>query len=165
MNTTDIRTCTKCNQTKSLSEFPTYTTRAGNLSKRHYCTECRKAKEQKWSHDGYQRLITETPNKYREKVAANTKKIRQNYQSRYKQRKAEYNRTLRPKQMVNSYHKVRNAIKSGKLVRPTNCSNCNKEGRIEAHHDDYTKPLEIRWLCRSCHSEHHRKYPHEHTTI
>ena len=29
--------------------------------------------------------------------------------------------------------------------------------KVDAHHDDYTKPSEVRWLCRKHHNEHHRK--------
>jgi len=49
---------------------------------------------------------------------------------------------------------VYRAIKKGNLVRQ-NCEvrNCNKLG--EAHHDDYKKYLDVRWLCRLHHSRHH----------
>lgn len=30
---------------------------------------------------------------------------------------------------------------------------------VVAHHDDYTKPLEVRWLCRSHHAKFHRRFP------
>lgn len=43
------------------------------------------------------------------------------------------------------------ALKSGKLTKQT-CEVCGAS-KAEAHHDDYTKPLEVHWLCRS----HHRK--------
>jgi hypothetical protein len=52
----------------------------------------------------------------------------------------------------NARAKVHRAIKSGKLLKPGECSNCKLGGRtIEAHHVDYKKPLDVVWLCRSCH--------------
>ena len=55
---------------------------------------------------------------------------------------------------------VGNAIKSGALVRQS-CEVCGS-GRAQAHHDDYTKPLEVRWLCRKHHLEHHKGDFHGH---
>ena len=49
-----------------------------------------------------------------------------------------------------------NAIRDGKLVRPEKCSTCDSTEKIEGHHDDYTKPFDVRWLCESCHKEWHR---------
>lgn len=46
-----------------------------------------------------------------------------------------------------------NAVRSGKLVRPSICSICLEEKEIEAHHEDYSKPLEIIWCCKDCHVE------------
>jgi hypothetical protein len=45
--------------------------------------------------------------------------------------------------------KTRNAIVKGLLIRPKACSTigCTSKGRIDAHHEDYSKPLEVRWLC------------------
>lgn len=46
---------------------------------------------------------------------------------------------------------VSNAIRCGELIRPEKCSVCNINAKTEAHHDDYSKPLNIRWLCKRCH--------------
>lgn len=39
--------------------------------------------------------------------------------------------------------------------RKRSCETCGKTGDIHGHHDDYAKPLEVRWLCRSCHIKLH----------
>lgn len=46
---------------------------------------------------------------------------------------------------------VRLAVAKGSLRRPFYCKRCGDPHRPFAHHDDYTKPLEVRWLCRRCH--------------
>ena len=57
---------------------------------------------------------------------------------------------IRPRQAIHAI------IWQGKLIRPTVCSTCNTETFIEAHHPDYGKPLEVIWLCRSCHRKLHK---------
>jgi ribosomal protein S27AE len=44
---------------------------------------------------------------------------------------------------------VQTAVRNGSLLRKP-CEVCG-EGKSEAHHDDYTKPLNVRWLCRLHH--------------
>lgn len=51
---------------------------------------------------------------------------------------------------------VSSARKSGKLIRPKNCSECNSKGKIHGHHDDYSKPLNVVWLCDYCHKQRHK---------
>lgn len=52
---------------------------------------------------------------------------------------------------------VKKAIKSGVLVRQP-CEDCGGTEHIRAHHDDYNRPLEVRWLCASHHSQWHSKH-------
>lgn len=42
------------------------------------------------------------------------------------------------------------------LDRPNSCENCNKVCVVDGHHVDYSKPLEVIWLCRQCHATIHR---------
>jgi hypothetical protein len=51
---------------------------------------------------------------------------------------------------------VREAIKSGWLIRQP-CAVCGCADRIEGHHPDYSKPLEVIWLCSPCHRAEHRR--------
>lgn len=56
------------------------------------------------------------------------------------------------REKVAAHRAVYAAIKSGELKKPKSCAWCgNSFCRIEAHHEDYSKPLEVLWLCPSCH--------------
>ena len=52
-----------------------------------------------------------------------------------------------------AHGKVANALRTGSLVRPSNCERCGRHIKVDAHHADYAKPLDVQWLCRSCHLE------------
>lgn len=53
----------------------------------------------------------------------------------------------------------RKAIKEGILVKSP-CEVCGTENDVHVHHEDYTKPLEVSWLCRSHHEQlHHNLLP------
>ena len=48
-------------------------------------------------------------------------------------------------------------IRNGSIIRPESCSVCGNPCVAEGHHKDYTKPLEVMWLCRSCHKRVHAR--------
>lgn len=50
---------------------------------------------------------------------------------------------------------VKRAIEKGVLMRPDECERCGTVALIQAHHSDYTKPLDVDWLCSKCHSAEH----------
>lgn len=52
---------------------------------------------------------------------------------------------------------IRHAIHAGKLKRGKCAVGKRCKGKVEAHHEDYSKPMEIIWLCKRHHSEVHTR--------
>lgn len=49
---------------------------------------------------------------------------------------------------------VARALKRGSLIRKP-CEKCGSKDRIQAHHPDYSKPLQVKWLCKKHHDMAH----------
>ncbi len=123
-----MKTCTKCKIEKELSEFCRDRSQKDGL---HYrCRDCCRK---------YQL-------EYRK-----TKSCKEAHQKSSRKQ-----RQLCPEK-EKAQNAVSNAIRDGKLIRPSVCESCPYEGFIEAHHEDYNKPLDVCWLCKKCHIKIHRK--------
>jgi hypothetical protein len=155
--TTSIKTCFKCGETKSISDFYRHKMMGdGHLNK---CIECAKRDVR----EGRRVRI----DKYRAYDAARAMRPdRVAARERYQQTeagKAAVDRARRRYQerhwfKRSAHHAVNNAVRDGRLHKPMNCSKCGTDGRIYGHHDDYSKPLAVRWLCSTCHRDWHREH-------
>ena len=58
---------------------------------------------------------------------------------------------------VLAHKSVYRAVAAGKLIQPSACEGCSIQHQtLNAHHDDYSFPLKVRWLCSNCHIEWHK---------
>lgn len=65
-----------------------------------------------------------------------------------------------------AHNMVKLALRQGDLIKPNCCSKCgNYDSLIEAHHYDYSLPLSVIWLCRSCHLKIHGSRLRMHTKV
>jgi site-specific recombinase XerD len=147
------KNCVRCGALKSLEEF---------YKKDKSCKDCRKAKIK-----NYRALNMEKIRSYdRARGQAEERKQKnKDYQAYMKKNEPEKwlimrceavkkNRAKnRNKYIANS--KVRYAI-STKKIKQEPCIKCGAQ-KSEAHHPDYSKPLEVVWLCDYHHKEEHKK--------
>jgi hypothetical protein len=46
-----------------------------------------------------------------------------------------------------------NALRDGRATKPPECQICSaSDETLHGHHEDYTKPLEVIWVCTACHA-------------
>ena len=138
-----MKTCFKCVTEKPLSDFYKHPQMAdGHLNK---CRECAK----KDSDDNFKRK-QEDPHwqiKERERQRKKQANRRDMGLAKKYQRKNDYIKTKE------KYGEYLSAIKNGKLT-PQPCAVCGKD-KTQGHHEDYSKPLDVVWLCIRHHQDRH----------
>ncbi len=62
-----------------------------------------------------------------------------------------------PAEKIRAHGLINSRIKRGVVVRPDSCQECMRACKPDAHHEDYHKPDQVEFLCRSCHMKRHHK--------
>lgn len=149
-----MKVCKGCGVEKELSAFYKHSKMAdGHLNK---CIEC--VKERVGKHrelnlekiKAYDLARAKTPHRM-----AKNKAYAQSEKGKLAHKKALLNYKNRYPMRYAAHVITGNAIRDGKLTPWKICSICDSTHKIEGHHDDYTKPLEVRWLCEKCHKNWH----------
>jgi hypothetical protein len=90
----------------------------------------------------YQKYRTKWMREYRKKNVEKTRVLSRAHSTAYRKKYPE---------KIHARKIVYVAVRNGTLVKKK-CF-CGK-AKVEAHHEDYSKPLKVKWMCR----KHHRKY-------
>ena len=94
---------------------------------------------------------------YRAKNIAKNRAYQLEYQRKWRKengREAQKRWAEKNKEKLSVHRRARYALKTGKIKRGP-CEKCKTRKNVVMHHDDYEKPLEIRWLCKIHHREIH----------
>ena len=135
----ETKKCFKCGLEKPITEFYRHSMMAdGHLNK---CKECAK-KDSRENRD-------KNLEYYRE---YDRNRFYKNGHRKISEKYSEIN-PIKAK----ARHILSNAIRDGKIVRAKSCSLCGRDDCvIEGHHSDYNNPLDVLWVCKSCHWEIHK---------
>lgn len=129
-----MKTCFKCGIEKPLNEFYKHKQmKDGHVNK---CKECNK------------KYVSEHRIKNIDRIRAYDRDRGNRQTTEYRDK---YKRLYPNKYRAHTI--VSNAIRDKKLFTEP-CEICKKEV-VHGHHDDYLKPLNVRWLCAAHHSQWH----------
>ena len=136
-----MKRCPGCKRELPESEFFRNRANADGLAAR--CKPC---------HTAYQRKRRSDP-----KVLEAKRERERRYEAEHREKINERKRNQQhaTPEAQRAHWAVKRALRSGRLVRPDTCSECGSEARLQAHHDDYSKQLDVRWLCSRCHGAEH----------
>lgn len=137
MNNDATKRCTKCQRVQPLSVF----------RRRHscWCRDCFREYGRAYQRRYVARLAkTEAGRTQLLAYRANSKRV--NRKNGYHARWAKRNRIK-----GRAHSAVHHALRTGALIRPNACGRCQAPCTPHAHHADYSKKLEVTWLCRQCH--------------
>lgn len=129
--------------------------------RRLYQIEYRKLDKNKEKQKEYQKSEKgrESQRKYRQSKKCEESQKKYSESEKGKKRRKEYQENqyhndLVGRKKIDARIKVSIEIKLKKLVKLP-CIICNSVEKVQAHHEDYSKPLDITWLCHEHHMKRH----------
>jgi len=143
----ELKRCRVCGEVKSIKDFYKIKKDSG-WGLEYRCKRCNAIHSKEYYQGQGHKIKKELNKRYYEN---NKKEINQKTMEReIKKRKTEEGRIKYNAHQLVTYHKRVNNI----TQQP--CEICGKLP-THAHHPDYNKPLEVKWVCRTCHGKIHRR--------
>jgi len=131
------RFCKFCQTVKTVDDFYAHKKSKDGRSTR--CKECTKL---------YEKNRRQDP-RFRDAILAYDRARGSRQTNAYvKEYRARYPNKYRAHNLVN------NSLRDKKLFKES-CCICGRKDTIEAHHDDYAKPLNVKWMCSAHHKQWH----------
>ncbi len=137
------KTCKTCGEEKSLDDF------YGRLNN---CKECHRTYMRK------RRAVNpEQAREYDRRKAPQWRERKREYQRQHPDQVRGVQRrwAAKNRHKTRAYWQFHKALKDGRIEKQP-CEVCG-EADVHGHHDDYDKPLEVRWLCPVHHGETRRE--------
>lgn len=120
-----------------------------------YCRGCGETKPHSHFYASY---LNEDRGECKECVKSRMAGLRKSNVKQYTKAKRRYRAANKEK--IKAHRAVEYAVKYGRLKKPENCEECGcRPKQLDGHHDDYSKPLSVKWLCPACHAKEHTCQP------
>lgn len=166
-----MKICIQCGETKPAEEFRIRLTRSKGCGFHTRCADCRKANRIKYAathreihvekqREYYREHKEELKGYKREYYLKNRAKFLAYHKVYYQKHREEIlaqarNYKNKNREKFRARDLVKSAITTGKLIRSKICEFCTCKAYTDAHHSDYTQPLNVLWFCKSCHKKLH----------
>lgn len=159
MPKTAYKRCSKCGETKAVGEFSRQRSKKDGRQSR--CKACNRAELKAWERANPER-VAEKSKRYREANPERSRESTRRWKERNPKKVAAQQKRYREQHpgKHRARHMLKNAVRAGRLSKPECCEDCGvltKPRHLHAHHPDYSKPLEVEWLCRKCHRQRHSR--------
>lgn len=158
-----MKECFKCKVLKPYSEYYKHPKMAdGHLGKCRECAKIDVRTNRKVKIDYYSYYDRNRPNaKERSELCTVRNKDKYHNDDSFRQSvlesKEKWSKKNPQKRKAQIY--LGNAVRDGRVLKPSICSHCNEEKRIQGHHWSYEREhwLDVIWLCAPCHGKEHRR--------
>jgi len=134
-----MKPCIACRQIKQLDEFYRHP-----MMKDGYLNKCKECVKDYMKERARKNPAVQAYDRRRSRTDKRRKHLRENAKQWNKQNPDGYK----------AHNAVNNALRDGKLKKEP-CLGCGTINRVHAHHSDYSKPLDVVWLCAKCHQRMH----------
>ncbi len=153
-----LKRCSRCSNTKPPPEF--YSDPRSSDGLRSECKSCTLNRTQKYKQD-HKEEVAERDRRWRkanpDRVQASH--LRSNGKRVEAARQAVRDWRAKYPERNTAHNKLARAVRSGRIQRPSECVGCGVVAKLHGHHYDYAKPLDVYWLCPTCHRDIHAGFP------